>query len=252
MPSWMDALNAIARPLAPKSAISGIQESLAPGSSQPLPEEDMSPLSLASMGAGLPGNTFDALGAIPDVLRGAVNHPAETFSGGLSGALEGLRSLTSPAQLASLAALGLGGGLGRGGAVAAERAGAGMADDGLKMVGQIADELPVPQRMPTAPEVGELEQQLADRLSQIPNATGRYRGPGQVYPKPTPTPAPPRPIAPRGGPQLPPEFVPRGGEAAFNAGRPAGGLGIDMPPPFDPYQAATRRFMGPVPRRSDY
>lgn len=241
MPNWRDVLNALGQPLAPKGAIRGLQESLAPGSSydgadmEPDADADDNPWLSAGMGMlGIPARTGEAIGAIPDVLRGAVNHPAETAGGFLSGSLEGVRGLTSPAQLAAIAAS-LGGGY----------AGAKLLGRFGDEVGQVArptldvlEDIPIRQVQPSAHEVEGLVSELGQNLSRIPNATGKLRRPG-IAPQAMQG---LEQAGPRVPSRMPPEFVPRGGETAWNARRPMGGPSVEMPPPFDPYEAATRRF----------
>lgn len=232
MPNWMDLLGAATRPMVPKQAISGLREALAPGSSydghdmEPDADTDDNPLLSAGLGVlGLPTNTPEALGAIPDVASGLWNHPGETLRGGLSGALEGMRSLTSPAMLAQL-------GLMAGGAGAA-RAAAPAAEDAVQMGRQafdVVDHIPVPQSMPSMPDVDAVLGDAYRQMAKVPNATGQLR----------------RPMAQ--GPQLPPEFVPRGGEAAFNSARPPSmGPDINLPPNSAPGGRAIR-IPAPMPR----
>jgi hypothetical protein len=213
MPTLMDLLNASGSPLVPKRAIQGLQDALAPGSSAPLPEAD-------------PNFFLSALGldgiqqlpeALPDILGGAMNHPMESARGFASGALEGARGLTSPASLAGIMTalapavkgLSMGGRLG------------GVADDATRMGQQtldVVDDLPTPQ---IKPSMGDVDAVIGDSMRQqarVPNATGRYRHPsgnpvdGLAAARSSNTAAA----------SLPPEFVPRGGEAAFNAGRRRG------------------------------
>lgn len=230
MPLWMDALNALGRPLAPKGTIQGLQEGLAPGSSAPLPGGEGDTLDMILGGLGLPPEIRQVPGALGDIGSGLVNHPLETLGGGLSGALEGARSLTTPASMmAAMPALGVAGRLGRFGRGAAlSELGAGPADDAVRMVGQI-DDIPFPQRAPSMPEVDELAGQLSQNLSRIPNATGKLRRPGApMAGLDAATSARPNYAS------MPPEFTPRGQEAVYNAGRPAGvaqGPSVVFPPP---------------------
>ncbi len=227
MPNWTDLLNRFASPLAPKGAISGLQERLAPGSSQELPEGDFNWL---AAGLGVPDNTGEALGAIPEVLSSAFEHPAETAGGFASGALEGLRSLTSPAALAGMAggliapAVGRMGGLGR--------AFSGPADDVARQAFDVVDQVPVPQVKPSMGDVNAVIGDARRQMAKVPNATGTYRGPGA-------------PSATRG---MPPEFTPVGGEGGYNVGRAASGPANFAPPPggsIEERLAQRYRQMGP-------
>lgn len=238
MPGWMDLLN----PMVPKRAISGIQEQLAPGSS-----------------ADIEGGISDIPAALADIWGNLGQGETDlAMQGGfVSGALEGLRNLTSPLDALSVAAPGLVGMLGRG-AGAAGRVMARPAGAAMRTLDRIED-LPIPQRAPTASYADEMVRELQGNLASVPNATGQMRRPavgnlidspqwvkeqdrmatealralGKVRGRPM-TGEPARQFTGAAGPNLP-EFVPRGGEAMFNMRRPPStGPDINMAPPIMP------------------
>lgn len=236
MPGWMDLLN----PMVPKRAISGIQEQLAPGSS-----------------ADIEGGISDIPAALADIWGNLGQGETDlAMQGGfVSGALEGLRNLTTPLDALGLA--GFGNSIGTAAKMAAPALARPMAAAGRTL--SRIDDLPIPQRGPTASYADNMMQELQGNLASVPNATGQMRRPavgnltddpqwvreqhrmatealralGKVRGRPM-TGEPARQFTGAAGPNLP-EFVPRGGEAMFNMRRPPStGPDINMMPPIMP------------------
>lgn len=185
MPNWNDIINGLTSPMVPKSTISGIQNQLAPGSGD----------------VDIEGGVMDLPAAIMDILGSGVENPGATLGGFASGALEGARRFTSP--LDALSMLPMAGAMGAAGKAAGQ-----FGDDAVRMGRQafdLVDDIPPAQAMPSFDDVAALGGDLQRNLAKIPSA-------GQRPPVGAPTPA-------LGG-NLPAEFVPRGGEAAWNAGQP--------------------------------
>lgn len=197
MPNWMDMLRGATSPMVPKGAISGLQEALAPGSSQ------------ATGGWG------EIPGAIGDLMESGLENPLEALNGFASGALEGMRGMTTPLDAASLMAPGALGLVGRAGR---------MADDGVRMGRQafdVIEDIPTPQSMPSMNDADDLIGDLMRQMAKTPSATGQMRRPGMGAAQGLES----------ARPQMPAEFTPRGGEAAYNMGRPAStGPDINLPP----------------------
>ena len=227
MPSWMDFMGAATRPMVPKRAIAGLQEAISPGSSADLPE-----------GEGILGRLGEIPGALQDLAGLGLGDIPEAAGGFLSGALEGARGMTTPIDAASLAvpgALGAVGALGRTAPVVSQlaRRAAPTLD--------ILEDIPLRQIQPNAQVVDELVTGLGQRMREIPQATGRIRRPGQNPAMQALEQAPsPRPMAPQAPPPGP-EFVPMGGEAAYNAGRGTG-FGMNQYGKSDPYEAAADNY----------
>jgi hypothetical protein len=139
MPNWLsDAWNAANTPLVPKQAIKGMQDSLEE------PHLDQSPLMAGIKGFG-------------------------------SGTLEGLRGLTSPIQLAGIASLAGGGGLGvlgKGAQTVSKLAPvAEGVSDLTNIVPDLVDAAPaVKQVMPTMQDSMDLTGLLKHNLAKIPQA----------------------------------------------------------------------------------
>ena len=188
MPNWMDILNSATSSVVPRRAIRGLQEALSPGSS-----------------ADTEGGFLDVPEALGDIAGNLTEYPLEMLGGFASGALEGARGELNPINIAGLALPGLvGAARGIGAADDIARAGASIPKYGRQAFDVVEN---IPPRQ-INPSMGDIEAIVGDarrQMARVPNATGRYRGPGAPTQAPTP------------------EFVPRGGEAAFNAGRsPAG------------------------------
>lgn len=233
MPNWANMIGAATRPMLPKSAIRGLQEALAPGSSY-----DGNDAEPDSDSDDLYGSLGQLPGALRDIAGNVGQHPLETLGGFASGALEGMRGFTSPMDLVLAAAPGAL--AGRGAGMVAE--GALEAAPRLAKMGRqafdVVEDLPIRQVMPSMDDVAALGGDLKRNLAKIPNATGQMRRPGN-------------PLAglQSARPELPPEFVPRGGEAAFNATRPAGGgPAVELPPNFAPSHGPYRRKLNPLDR----
>lgn len=219
MPNWATVF----QPIVPRRAIAGLQEALAPGSSASPEGTDW----------------MSDLGQIPGALRDlaglGLEQAPEAIGGFLSGALEGARGMTTPVEIG--AAMVPGGALARGLGKAAPAA-ASMARRAAPTI-DILEDVPLRQIEPGAQAVDELITGLGQRMKEIPQATGRIRRPGQSSPAVQAlesTPAP-RPTAPS------PEFVPRGGEAAYNQSRAANMGSADVgSQASDPYSAAFDRY----------
>lgn len=219
MPNWAAAF----QPIVPRRAIAGLQEALAPGSSASPEGTDW----------------MSDLGQIPGALRDlaglGLEQAPEAIGGFLSGALEGARGMTTPVEIG--AAMVPGGALARGLGKAAPAA-ASMARRAAPTI-DILEDVPLRQIEPGMQAVDELITGLGQRMKEIPQATGRIRRPGQSSPAVQAlesTPAP-RPTAPS------PEFVPRGGEAAYNQSRAANMGSADVgSQASDPYSAAFDRY----------
>ncbi len=215
MPNWMDLIQAGGRSVVPRNAIKGLQEAIAPGQSMDYPEGSDNVL-LNALGMERAGQLP---GAVADIASNIWEHPQETLRGALSGAAGGALGELNPVNLASLAVPGL----------ARAFKGASLVDDVARVAEptlDVLEDVRVPQANPSSWEVGGLTEELGRRMAEIPNATGRIRRPGM--------PAPPSQAAPRPSrySNMPPEFTPRGGEGAYNAGRPASmGPASFMPPP---------------------
>jgi hypothetical protein len=209
MPDYSQILKGLMNPMMPKRAISGMQEGLAPGSS-----------------ADIEGGVMDLPGAFRDLMDGGMENPMETMGGFASGAMEGLRGMTTPLDALSLMAPGALGLLGRAG---------GAVDDGVRMGRQafdVVEDLPRPQSMPSMQDADDLIGDLQRNMARVPNATGQMRRPSFQQP-----PA-----------QMPPEFVPRGGEGVYNAARPRSiGPDIQTSPTNKIEEELKKRFaqMGP-------
>lgn len=219
MPNWATAF----QPIVPRRAIAGLQEALAPGSSASPEGTDW----------------MSDLGQIPGALRDlaglGLEQAPEAIGGFLSGALEGARGMTTPVEIG--AAMVPGGALARGLGKAAPAA-ASAARRAAPTI-DILEDVPLRQIEPGMQAVDELITGLGQRMKEIPQATGRIRRPGQSSPAVQAlesTPAP-RPTAPS------PEFVPRGGEAAYNQSRAANMGSADVgSQASDPYSAAFDRY----------
>lgn len=219
MPNWATAF----QPIVPRRAIAGLQEALAPGSSASPEGTDW----------------MSDLGQIPGALRDlaglGLEQAPEAIGGFLSGALEGARGMTTPVEIG--AAMVPGGALARGLGKAAPAA-ASMARRAAPTI-DILEDVPLRQIEPGMQAVDELITGLGQRMKEIPQATGRIRRPGQSSPAVQAlesTPAP-RPTAPS------PEFVPRGGEAAYNQSRATNMGSADVgSQASDPYSAAFDRY----------
>lgn len=219
MPNWATAF----QPIVPRRAIAGLQEALAPGSSASPEGTDW----------------MSDLGQIPGALRDlaglGLEQAPEAIGGFLSGALEGARGMTTPVEIG--AAMVPGGALARGLGKAAPAA-ASAARRAAPTI-DILEDVPLRQIEPGMQAVDELITGLGQRMKEIPQATGRIRRPGQSSPAVQAlesTPAP-RPTAPS------PEFVPRGGEAAYNQSRAANMSSADVgSQASDPYSAAFDRY----------
>jgi hypothetical protein len=205
MPNWTDMLNTATRSMVPRSAIRGLQEALAPGSS----EESV-------------GGLLDIPDALRDIAGNITEHPLDMLGGFASGAMEGMRGEVNPLNVAGLAMPGLLGAM-RGASVADD-----LARPAIQYGRQAFDtveRIPPRQVMPSADDVSALTGDLQRNLAKVPSATGQIRRPGFQQPR-NPMPA---------------EFVPRGGETAFNAGRPrGGGPDINLPPNASPMSRGPR------------
>ena len=212
MPNWMDILNATTRSLVPKGAIQGLQESLAPGSSEELPEgSDNMLLNMLSM-----ERLGQVPGALADIAENIGEYPMETLGGFASGAMGGAAEQINPANLAGLAIPALRGVFPRGGA---------MLDDVARAMPEqpaygrqkfdVVEPRPPAQVNPSMDDVDAIIADSRRRQARVPQATGWYRGPGAQT---------------ASARNMPPEFVPRGGEAVFNAGKPAIGPQTNLPP----------------------
>lgn len=228
MPNWMNALNTAMTPMVPKRAISGLQEAISPGSSADLPA-----------GEGWLGRLNDIPDALRDLAGLGLEDIPEAAGGFLSGALEGARGMTTPLDAAALAApgaLGAVGALGRTAPVVSQ-----IAKRAAPTI-DILEDVPLRQITPNAQVVDELVTGLGQRMREIPQATGRIRRPGQnpaiqaLEQQPAP-----RPMQPPQAPPPGPEFVPVGGEAAYNAGRGTG-FGMNQYGKSDPYETAAENY----------
>lgn len=219
MPNWATPF----QPMVPRRAIAGLQEALAPGSSASPEGTDW----LSDLGQ-IPG-------ALKDLAGLGLEQAPEAIGGFLSGALEGARGMTTPVEIG--AAMVPGGALARGLGKAAPAA-ASAARRAAPTI-DILEDVPLRQIEPGAQAVDELITGLGQRMKEIPQATGRIRRPGQSSPAVQAlesTPAP-QSTAPS------PEFVPRGGEAAYNQSRAANMGSADVgSQASDPYSAAFDRY----------
>lgn len=199
MPQWTDLLRGAVSPMVPKGAISGLQEALAPGSSAET------------------GGWGEIPGALSDLMDSGLENPLEALGGFASGALEGVRGMTTPLDMASIAAPGALGLVGKLGS---------SADDAVRMGRQafdVIDDIPMAQAPVSMSDADDLIGDLMRQMAKTPSATGQMRRPGQVAAQGLESARP--------APQMPAEFTPRGGEAAFNASRPASaGPNINLPP----------------------
>lgn len=219
MPNWAAAF----QPIVPRRAIAGLQEALAPGSSASPEGTDW----MSDLGQ-IPG-------ALKDLAGLGLEQAPEAIGGFLSGALEGARGMTTPVEIG--AAMVPGGALARGLGKAAPAAASAARRTAPTI--DILEDVPLRQIEPGMQAVDELITGLGQRMKEIPQATGRIRRPGQSSPAVQAlesTPAP-RPTAPS------PEFVPRGGEAAYNQSRAANMGSADVgSQASDPYSAAFDRY----------
>jgi hypothetical protein len=159
-----------------------------------------------------------------------MENPLEALGGFASGALEGARGMTTPLDAAAVLPFG---GVARAlGKTAAPMRRTMQAFD-------VVDDIPTPQIQPGQGEVTDLLWDLQNRLGGIPQATGQMRRPSTQAGSPM---AGLRSAAPRSTIAPSPEFVPRGGEAAYNAGRPAAALNEGLPTGgFDPSEFMMRQ-----------
>ncbi len=142
------------------------------------------------------------------------NQEGSMIRGFLSGAAEGAGNvasdLTSPLGMASAALPWLRG-------IGPMRNAAGAINNikrSIEPTIDILESTPVRQIMPNAGAVDDLVGQLQANLSRIPNARGMNTPSGGMH-----IPSSGAQRARAFGPTMPAEMVPRGGEAAFNAGR---------------------------------
>ena len=152
MPDFSNAWNWANNPLVPKSAIQGTQDYLEE------PQLEQSPWMARMKGFG-------------------------------SGALEGLRGLTSPINLAGIASMGIGGGVG---------AGARMAEEAPALVSGVSRAMPafsritpdlveagqgIRQALPTAADTSALEGLLKYGLAKVPQGSGIASEAGRITPE---------------------------------------------------------------------
>lgn len=219
MPNWATPF----QPMVPRRAIAGLQEALAPGSSASPEGTDW----MSDLGQ-IPG-------ALKDLAGLGLEQAPEAIGGFLSGALEGARGMTTPVEIG--AAMVPGGVLARGFGKAVPAA-TSMARRAAPTI-DILEDVPLRQIEPGAQAVDELIAGLGQRMKEIPQATGRIRRPGS----PAVQALEQTPSAPRGGGAPGPEFVPRGGEAAYNQSRAMNVGSADVgSQASDPYSAAFDRY----------
>lgn len=125
-----------------------------------------------------------------------------SLKGGLGGAMRGMSRVMAPSPLELLTGAGTMGLAGVGGRAA--KAAAPTMD--------LLESTPTLQVSPSWDDVGALLGDLRGSLAKVPQATGSFNAGA---------PRALQGLSKAGPPSLPPEFVPRGGEAAFNATRPA-------------------------------
>lgn len=169
------------------------------------------------------------------------NQEGSMLRGFLSGAAEGagnvVSDMTSPLGIASLASGGVGGFL-RG--IGPMRNATGAINNikrAIEPTIDILENTPVRQIMPNAGAVDDLVFQLQNNLSRVPNARGMNVPSGGMH-----IPSSGAQRARAFGPTMPAEMVPRGGEAAFNAGR-QGSIFRPRPAQEVAYDSVRRRQM---------